>query len=68
MGQIANSEDNPSGAFPIFEILRLQGTPPKQAAKGLGFSRGVVDNNVYKVMQRLREIATAPEYQSEYYL
>ena len=34
----------------------------------LGVSRGVVDNTVYKAMQRLREIASAPEYQSECYL
>jgi hypothetical protein len=39
-------------------------------ANGAGWASQlwVVDNTVYKVMQRLREIASAPEYQSEYYL
>ena len=52
----------------IFEMVKLQEMPPEQVAVELGVSRGVVDNTVYKVMKRLREIASAPEYQTEYYL
>ena len=54
--------------FQIFEMVKLHEMPPGKVAQELGVSRGVVDNTVYKVMQRLREIASAPEYQSEYYL
>lgn len=58
----------PLRQFQIFEMVKLHEMPPGQVAEELGVSRGVVDNTVYKVLQRLREIASAPEYQSEYYL
>jgi RNA polymerase sigma-70 factor (ECF subfamily) len=61
-------ETIPLRQFQIFEMVKLHGMPPEQVANELGASRGVVDNTVYKVMTRLREIASAPEYQSEYYL
>jgi RNA polymerase sigma-70 factor (ECF subfamily) len=61
-------ETVPLRQFQIFEMVKLHGMPPGRVAEELGASRGVVDNTVYKVMQRLREIAAAPEYQSEYYL
>jgi RNA polymerase sigma factor (sigma-70 family) len=61
-------ETIPMRQFQIFEMVKLHEMPPGQVAEELGVSRGVVDNTVYKVMQRLREIASASEYQSEYYL
>jgi RNA polymerase sigma-70 factor (ECF subfamily) len=60
-------ETIPLRHFQIFEMVKLHGMPPGEVAAELGVSRGVVDNTVYKVMQRLREIASAPEYQGEYY-
>jgi len=61
-------ETIPMRQFQIFEMVKLHEMPPGRVAQELGVSRGVVDNTVYKVKQRLREIASAPEYQSEYYL
>jgi RNA polymerase sigma-70 factor (ECF subfamily) len=61
-------ETIPLRHFQIFEMVKLQEMSAEQVALELGVSRGVVDNTVYKVMQRLREIASAPEYQAEYYL
>ena len=58
----------PLRQFEIFEMVKLKGMPPDQAAAELGIKRGVVDNNIYKVMKRLREIAAKPEYQDEYFL
>ncbi len=60
-------ENIPLRHFQIFELVKLQGVAPDVAAEELGVSRGVIDNTVYKVMVRLREIATRPEYQCEYY-
>jgi len=54
--------------FQILEMVKLQEMSAEQVAVELGVSRGVVDNTVYKVMKRLREIASASEYQTEYYL
>lgn len=53
--------------FEIFEMTKLKGIPPEEVAAELGIKRNVVDNTVYKVMQRLREISARPEYQDEYY-
>ena len=53
--------------FEIFELVKLKEMSPEDAASKLGVKRGVIDNNVYKVMVRLREIAANPEYQEEYY-
>jgi RNA polymerase sigma factor (sigma-70 family) len=61
-------ETIPLRHFQIFEMVKLQEMPVEQVAAELGVSRGVVDNTVYKVMKRLREIASASEYQTEYYL
>ena len=61
-------ETIPLRHFQIFEMVKLQEMSAEQVAVELGVSRGVVDNTVYKVMKRLREIASASEYQTEYYL
>jgi RNA polymerase sigma factor (sigma-70 family) len=57
----------PLRQFEIFEMTKLKGMSPDQVASELGVKRNVVDNTVYKVMKRLREISARPEYQDEYY-
>ena len=60
-------EHIPLRQFEIFEMVKLKGASPDEAAAELGVHRGVIDNTIYKVMSRLREIAANPEYQEEYY-
>jgi RNA polymerase sigma-70 factor (ECF subfamily) len=60
-------ETIPHRWFRIFEQVKLQGIPATEVAEALNESRSVVDNTVYKAMQKLREIAVKPEYQAEYY-
>ncbi|MEI8121788.1 MAG: sigma-70 family RNA polymerase sigma factor [bacterium] len=57
----------PHRHFEIFELVKLKGRSPEEAAAELGVQRGVIDNTVYKVTKKLREIAAKPEYQEEYY-
>ena len=57
----------PMRHFEIFEMVRLKQMAPDEVAAELGVKRNVVDNTVYKVMKRLREMAAKPEYQDEYY-
>ena len=47
-------------------MVKLKGISPDTAAAELGVRRGVIDNTIYKVMTRLREIAASTEYQEEY--
>jgi RNA polymerase sigma-70 factor (ECF subfamily) len=61
-------EHIPLRQFEIFEMVKLKGMTPDQVALELGVQRGVVDNTIYKVMTRLREIASNPEYLEEYYI
>jgi RNA polymerase sigma-70 factor (ECF subfamily) len=60
-------ETIPHKWFSIFEKVKLQGIPAVKVAEELNESRSVVDNTVYKALQKLREIAVKPEYQTEYY-
>lgn len=60
-------EHIPLRQFEIFEMVKLVGMSPDLVATELGVQRGVIDNTIYKVMTRLREIAASPEYQEEYY-
>jgi RNA polymerase sigma factor (sigma-70 family) len=60
-------ETIPHKWFSIFEQVKLLGIPPAKVAESLNESRSVVDNTVYKAMQKLREIAVKAEYQTEYY-
>ncbi len=57
----------PMRHFEIFELVKLKGVPPESVARELGVHRRVVDNTVYKVMRRLRELAARPEYKDEFY-
>ncbi len=59
-------EQIPLRQFEIFEMVKLKGIAPDAAAAELGVNRGVIDNTIYKVMIRLREIAASPEYEEEY--
>ncbi len=59
-------EQIPLRQFEIFEMVKLKGIAPEAAATELGVHRGVIDNTIYKVMLRLREIASTPEYEEEY--
>ena len=59
-------EQIPMRHFEVFELVKLKGMSPEKAAGELGVQRGVIDNTIYKVMKRLREIAANPEYQREY--
>ena len=59
-------EHIPLRQFEIFEMVKLKGISPDAAAADLGVHRGVIDNTIYKVMIRLREIAASPEYEEEY--
>lgn len=60
-------EQIPLRQFEIFERVKLKGLSPDAVAAELGVKRGVVDNTVFKVMTKLREIAAGREYQEEYY-
>lgn len=50
----------------IFEAVKLAGHSPAEVARQFGISRGVVDNSVYKAMQKLREIAARPQMAREF--
>jgi RNA polymerase sigma factor (sigma-70 family) len=51
--------------YMIFELVKLAGEEPAGVAEQLGTSRSVVDNSIFKAMQKLREIARSPEIQKE---
>lgn len=51
--------------FLMFERVKLHGESPDTVASDLGVGRGVVDNTIYKAMQKLREISLRPEIQQE---
>ncbi len=57
----------PHRQFEIFEMVKLKNISPEQVAAEFGVTRSVVDNDVYKAMTKLREIAQRPEYRDEYY-
>ena len=60
-------ESIPLRQFEIFERVKLKAMSPDAVAEELGVKRGVVDNTIYKVMNKLRELAASPEYQEEYH-
>lgn len=47
--------------FMIFELVKLNGEDPAAVAEQLGVRRGVVDNSIYKALEKLRQIARSPE-------
>jgi len=52
--------------FMIFELVKLAGEEPAAVAEQLGIRRAVVDNSIYKGMEKLREIAKSPEIRGEF--
>jgi RNA polymerase sigma-70 factor (ECF subfamily) len=52
-------------AFAIFDAVKLQHRSPEEAAKEFQVNRHVVDNSIYKVINKLRELAQTPDYRKE---
>ena len=52
--------------FLMFELVKIQGQSPEEVAKDFRVKRNVVDNASYRVLTKLRELASQPEYQKEY--
>lgn len=59
-------EQIPYRQFEIFEMVKLHGVTPAQAADHFGVRRNVIDNTIYKVMTKLRTLAARTEYQEEF--
>lgn len=57
----------PLRQFEIFERVKLKHQSPQFVAEDLGTTRAMVDRNIYKAMTALRELATFPEYQEEFF-
>lgn len=57
----------PHRQFEIFERVKLKGRSPEVVAEEQGVRRAVIDNTIYKVMNKLRELAQRQDYQEEYY-
>lgn len=51
--------------FLCFEMVKLEGRPAAEVARELGVRRAVVDNAVYKVLSKLRELAAQADYLGE---
>jgi DNA-directed RNA polymerase specialized sigma24 family protein len=51
--------------FVIFDAVKLQHQSPEEVAKEFQVSRHVVDNSIYKVISKLRELAQTPDYRKE---
>lgn len=52
--------------FLMFELTKIQGRNPEEVATRFKVSRNVVDNASYRVLNKLRELASQPEYRKEY--
>ena len=57
----------PLRQFEIFERVKLKDQSPQFVAEDLGIQRAMVDRYIYKAMTALRQIASHPEYQQEFY-
>ena len=57
----------PFRQFEMFERVKLKHQSPQYVAEDLGIQRAVVDRNIYKAMTALRQLASHPEYQEEFY-
>lgn len=54
--------------FMLFEMTKLLGHSPESVAREFNVSRNVVDNAVRRVLKKLKELGTLPEYRREYFL
>jgi RNA polymerase sigma factor (sigma-70 family) len=52
-------------AFAIFDAVKLQHQSPEEVAKEFQVNRHVIDNSIYKVIAKLRELAQMPDYRKE---
>ncbi len=52
--------------FLIFEMTKIQGCNPNEVAGRFKIKRNVVDNAAYRVLEKLRQLASRPEYRKEY--
>ena len=52
-------------AFAIFDAVKLQHHAPEEVAQEFQVSRHVIDNSIYKVIDKLRELAQTPDYRKE---
>ncbi len=52
--------------YMILELVKLNGEDPVSVAEQLGVRRSVVDNSIFKAMQKLREITQNPEIREEF--
>jgi DNA-directed RNA polymerase specialized sigma24 family protein len=57
----------PMRQFEIFERVKLKHQHASFVAEDLGITRAMVDRNIYKALTALRQIASQPEYQQEFY-
>jgi len=57
----------PLRQFEIFERVKMKHQSPQFVAEDLGMQRAMVDRNIHKAMAALRELASHPEYQEEFY-
>lgn len=53
--------------FAMFDLCKLQGKTPDEVATFFKVKRNAVDNAVYRVTQKLKELAAQPEYRKEYF-
>jgi RNA polymerase sigma factor (sigma-70 family) len=57
----------PLRQFEIFERVKLKHQTPEFVAEEFGIPRAMVDRQIHRAMTRLREIASHPAYQQEFY-
>ena len=57
----------PMRQFEIFERVKLKHQSPSFVAEDLGMTRAMIDRNIHKALTALRQLATHPEYQQEFY-
>jgi RNA polymerase sigma factor (sigma-70 family) len=50
----------------IFELVKLNGYEAAEVATQLGVKRGVVDNSIFKAMEKLRTLAADPAITAEF--
>ena len=53
--------------FLMFEMTKMQGRSPDDVAAWFKVKRNVVDNASYRVLSKLRELASQPDYRREYF-
>jgi DNA-directed RNA polymerase specialized sigma24 family protein len=57
----------PLRQFEIFERVKLKHQSPALVAEDVGIPRAMIDRTIHKAMTALRELASQPEFQQEFY-